>query len=79
MAAVESKRILAARHVAEGRKVVARQRALIAKQKEAGRDTLHSENLLAQFEHTLAIFEDHLREIETESAGQRTVAGIPAP
>jgi hypothetical protein len=69
MAAGESKRALAARHVAEGRKIVARQRLLIAKQKEAGRETTHSENLLAQFERTLAVFEDHLQEIEAESAG----------
>ena len=83
MAAIESKLAMAARHVAEGRKVVARQRALIAKQKLSGADTFDSEKLLVQFERKLAIFEDHLREIEIESAGQ-TAGGYqqgrqPAP
>lgn len=65
----ESKLAMAARHVAAGRKVVVRQRALVAKQKKTGRDTLDSETLLGQFERTLAIFENDLRWIELESVG----------
>ena len=77
MAAIESKIAMAARHVAEGRMVVARQRSLIARQKQSGANTFDSEKLLVQFQRTLAIFEDHLREIEMESARQIT-AGISA-
>jgi hypothetical protein len=70
----ETKLAMAARHVAAGRKVVIRQRALVAKQKIAGRDTLDSETLLYQFERTLAIFESDLRRIEMESAGRAVTA-----
>ena len=70
----ESKLALAARHVAEGKKVVARQRALIARQQQAGRDTFYSENLLDQFERTLSIFEDHLRQIEAETGAAHVIA-----
>jgi hypothetical protein len=69
----ETKLAMAARHVAAGRKVVIRQRALVAKQK-AGRDKLDSETLLDQFERTLAIFESDLRGIEMESAGRAVTA-----
>jgi hypothetical protein len=61
----ESKLAMAARHVAAGRKVVVRQRALVARQKTAGHDTFLSERLLGQFERSLLIFESHLREVET--------------
>ena len=60
----ESKRVRATRHVTEGRQVVARQRELVAIQKKAGQETFVSEGLLAQFERTLAIFEEDLRAIE---------------
>jgi len=65
---IESKLAQAARHVAEGRRIVARQRALVAKQKETGLGTFYSERLLDQFERTLVIFEDHLREIQSKEA-----------
>ncbi len=52
---------LAERHVSDGRRIVARQRAFIASRKEAGHDTRDAEALLDQFERTLEIFEeDHL-------------------
>jgi hypothetical protein len=66
----ESKQAQARRHVAEGRWIVTRQRALVAGQKQAGRDTLLSENLLAQFERTLSIFEHDLRAIEQDSRSE---------
>lgn len=52
------------RHVRDGKRIVAGQRALIAKQKEGGRDTEAAESLLVQFERALAIFEDDLRAIQ---------------
>jgi hypothetical protein len=57
----ESKPAQAARHVAEGKRIVEQQRALVAKAKEAGRDTDYAESLLDQFGRTQAIFEDALR------------------
>jgi len=60
---VEGKLAQAARHVTEGRLIVARQCALISKQKQGGFDTFDSERLLEQFERSLAIFEDHLQKI----------------
>jgi hypothetical protein len=58
--ATETKLEQAARHVKEGKRIVARQRTLIAKLKEGGHDTEASESLLTQFERTLAIFEADL-------------------
>lgn len=51
------------RHVIEGRRIVARQRALIERLRAAGHDSSHSEQLLEEFERTLAIFESDLREL----------------
>jgi hypothetical protein len=47
----------------DGRRTVEHQRQLVAHQKATGRDTTSSEALLATFERSLAIFEDHLRAI----------------
>jgi len=60
----ETKLAMASRHVAEGRRVVERQRALISSQRKAGLDTSASEKLLNLFESTQAIFEDDLRAAE---------------
>src|SRR5262249_51859187 len=60
---VEGKLAQVARHVTEGRLIVARQCALISKQKQGGFGTFDSERLLEQFERSLAIFEDHLQKI----------------
>ena len=57
----ESKMAQATRHVTEGRRIVARQHAMIEGLKKGGRDTSVAEQLLAQFERSLAIFEDDLR------------------
>ena len=64
----ETKLDQAARHVAEGKRIVARQRALIARRKEGGHDTTFAEDLLAQFERTLAVFEDDLLAIRKENS-----------
>jgi hypothetical protein len=67
----ESKLSQAARHVAEGKRIVARQRALVARQKEAGVDTLYAETLLAQFQRTLGVFEEHFLAIQKENFSER--------
>jgi len=85
----ETRLAQSARHVAEGKRIVARQRELVAKGKAAGHDTFNAERLLDQFERTLAIFEDDLRAIqakqireqaalrlETSSEGQGGVDGL---
>lgn len=54
------------RHVKEGKRIVARQRELIAREKRAGRDTADSEILLSQFERTLAIFESDLMAVHED-------------
>ena len=53
----------ALRHVRDGKRTIAGQRALIAKQKEAGHNTEVADSLLVQFERALVIFEDDLRAI----------------
>jgi hypothetical protein len=60
----ETKLAMASRHVADGRRVLERQRALITSQRKAGLDTSASEELLDLFERTQAIFEDDLRAAE---------------
>jgi hypothetical protein len=62
---------LASRHVAEGRRVVERQRALITSQRKAGLNTGASEKLLDLFESTQAIFEDDLRAAERNENSNR--------
>ncbi len=65
----ETPLVMAARHVAAGRKIVARQREMIARLKRSGRRTEDHERLLQQFENSLAVFEQHERELRApESA-----------
>jgi 2-keto-3-deoxy-L-rhamnonate aldolase RhmA len=64
----ESKIAQATRHVAEGRRIVAGQRARVARLKALGHDTSQSESLLVQFETTQAIFEADLRAIQEKDA-----------
>ena len=56
----------ALRHVRSGRNVVKRQRDLIASKKTHGSNTERSEDLLATFERSQAIFEDDLDRISRE-------------
>jgi hypothetical protein len=62
---------VAARHVARGRRIVARQRALIAQLEEGGCSTVGGVRTLDLFERTLAIFEDHYVAISNEIAEPR--------
>jgi hypothetical protein len=57
----------AARHVKEAKRIIASQRALIAKLGDGGHDTQLAKDLLDQFERTLAIFEADL-EVKLTSA-----------
>lgn len=59
----ESTLEMAVRHVAEGKRSVARQRKSIARLKAMGLPTLDHEHTLLAFEGTLQVFEDHEREI----------------
>jgi len=61
-----SKREMAARHVLEGRRIVAGQKALIERMRASGADTNDAESLLNSFIGSLAIFEDDLRAAEAE-------------
>ncbi len=64
---MSNKRIAAAaRHVEQGRRIIERQREAIAKLKKLGKDTAHSEKLLALFERTLVIFENDLNALLKE-------------
>jgi hypothetical protein len=55
-----SHREMAERHVREGLRLIAWQRDLIARRKAGGLSTRRSEELLATFEISQAIFEDDL-------------------
>jgi hypothetical protein len=57
---------VAARHVAIGRRIVARQRALVVRLEENGYSTVEVARTLDLFEQTLAIFEDHYQQILNE-------------
>jgi len=63
----ETKFEQAYRHVMDGRKIVARQREIIARLKAGGADVSDAEDLLDQFERTLAIFESDLAAIQKNS------------
>jgi hypothetical protein len=56
------------RHAVAGRKVITCQRDLIARKQALGHSTDRSEDLLAIFERTQAIFEDDLARITSERA-----------
>jgi hypothetical protein len=58
---------LAARHVARGRLIVARQIAQIARLRERGRSTEQAEAMLVTFETTQRILEDHERHVRDEA------------
>jgi hypothetical protein len=64
----ENKLRLAARHVGAGLRIVARQRAIIVRLEENGCSTLEAVRTLELFERTLALFEEHHREILDEIA-----------
>jgi hypothetical protein len=59
---------VAALHVATGRRIVARQRAIIARLEENGCSTVGAVRTLELFEQTLAIFEEHHQSIVNEIA-----------
>jgi hypothetical protein len=64
----ESELATAARHVASGRLIVARQKARMAKLKAEGHATLDHEQTLQVFESTLRLFEDHERQLQGRRA-----------
>lgn len=64
---------LAARHVDRGREIVERQRALIARLRAKGHQTWEYECTLAIFLDSLAIFEEHERELRSSGHDRATV------
>jgi len=58
--------VIAYRHVASGRSVLARQRSVITKKNKLGIDVSGSEELLVVFEKSQAIFEDDLERLLRE-------------
>ena len=63
---MRDKLLVAVRHVAAGRRIVAKQRAIIARLEGGRYRTAEAVRTLDLFEQTLAIFEDHYREILIE-------------
>ena len=63
---MRDKLLVAVRHVAAGRRIVAKQRAIIARLEGGRYRTVEATRTLDLFEQTLAIFEDHYREILIE-------------
>jgi hypothetical protein len=63
----QSKLEIIVQHVQGARKIVDRQRRLVADRMAAGRDTAAAEQLLREFERTLAIFEGELADAEKNS------------
>jgi len=59
---------LALDHVLRGRRIVARQRSLIAEIRARGGDCTGAEGLLSSFERSLAIFEDDLAILQRKNA-----------
>ena len=57
---MEDRRTRAERHVTEGRRIIKRQREIIERRRKLGLDSKQSEELLAQFEASQAIFEADL-------------------
>jgi hypothetical protein len=64
----ESDLAMAARHVAEGRRIVTQQRERIARLKADGHPTADHEQTLRVLEGTLQILEDHERQIAERHA-----------
>jgi hypothetical protein len=62
--ASQSKFEIIVQHLQGARKIVDRQRRLIADKMAAGHDTAAAERLLSQFERTLAIFEGELADAQ---------------
>jgi hypothetical protein len=62
----ESDLALARQHVARGKQIIAKHRALIVKLSAAGCSTLDAEQTLDVFMRTLRIFENHERQIREQ-------------
>ena len=60
----ESEFAIAERHVVRGREIVARQRQIINTIRAMKGDSTDAEEVLVQFERSLAIFEQDLKDME---------------
>jgi hypothetical protein len=70
MAHTEADRLLAARHVSDGERRIARQRESIEESRRKGFPTCLSEDALATMGVTLALMRDHLALIEADLDGR---------
>jgi len=61
---MESKLEQAARHVARGARIVAAQKQLVAGLQEKGMEARDAQNLLDQFERSMAIFKADLEDLK---------------
>ncbi len=64
--ALSDRLVMAARHVEDARRIVARQRETVAELKADHHNTTDAERTLQLFEQTLAIFEAHNRDIQKQ-------------
>jgi hypothetical protein len=70
---------MALRHVESGRRIVDRQRALVARRKALGVNTDVSESLLEAFKRSQAIFEDDLADLDRKRPLDRLTRWRPHP
>ena len=66
---------VARQQVTKGRVIVARQRQIVEAFKAGGKDAREAESTLDVFERTLAILEEHVERLATES--KRTAKPFP--
>jgi DNA invertase Pin-like site-specific DNA recombinase len=69
---------VAHRHVQEERKIVPEQWERVRSLKEHGHNVKDAERILSLFEQSLAIFEEHLREIEGRAPTAASSATAPS-
>jgi len=66
MICTNTHQLLAQEHIIKGRRIIARQRRLIEEIRARKGDTISAEELLAQFERSLAVFEEDLVAISSQ-------------
>jgi hypothetical protein len=64
------RRALALKHLESGRRIIERQRQLIARRKAIGANTNESERLLESFEHSQMIFDQDLADPQSQVTGE---------
>jgi hypothetical protein len=65
-------------HVSHSRMLVANQRELIERMRRLGWDISETQQTLELFERSLALFEEHLNQVNGQGAGPHMVDSSPA-